>query len=552
MLKRELDKLKKDIDYIISSYDKWAFSTPENESMLEGSEFDFAKPPAFQILIETKLSPFKEEWITVGQAFVARVRDLSGKSVPFIFTAWHCVESSAAQVRLVGPLGQVEVSSFNFKQIPGIDVGYFQAQSQVLGKLGVSVARVEPLLSGTPVVVAGLGRMSHGKLSHSENVGLVWFNGSTCRGFSGAPYHTGKVVYGIHTAASTNRRINFGVSMDFATMLLRKHVFGNQEDSDEYYYHEIMEQHKAGTLQWAYSNPNDRDTVNFRDTRGRYHQMDADDFDAFVIKHKIPSRNYFREGGELQSAKVLATSATQTTWTDFEDRVDCGSSLPIYEVVNEPVIQQAPKPAEPESSVEIFVEKKSVSVGCQTVKKDLAKSSVAVEAKVSCKDAQVQATAPTYMHTSTQFEPISEVELRPMFPKPTYILENAVVEPFLENRLAKDPYALASAATSTDVQPPAELIKYLRQLVLDMKRESELASVTPGQQRTPVQPSGASEISLTDQLNSLKKKVEELSSVKKPSKKKTTMAQRVQNRVDREVEKRLAALQSPDQPSGTT
>lgn len=563
-LRKVVQYLENELNRVRVSYDKWAYADPENESLLSGSDLVDAKPPAFQMVMRTTRSPFTQEWMTVGQAFLAQVKNHHGKRVPFVFTAWHCVEAASDWVKLTGPAGSVEMSPLNFRQVPGQDVAYYKPDLKQLTRLGVSAARVDPLMTGTPVVVAGLGKMSHGKLSHATNIGLVDYDGSTCKGFSGAPYYCGKVVFGIHTASSTQKKINFGVSMDFVTMLVRKIEFGIQEDSDEYYYHEIMEQHKRGTLQWAYSNPNDRDTVNFRDTRGRYHQMDAEDFDNFVTKNKIPSRNYFREGGDLQSALMVASSASQTDFLSYDVRVDCDSSTfegttlesldVFWDAEGEP---QCQPDVVKEARVPVYIPLKFTTVSTQTVPKE-GGSSIAIQTDSprmidfshgperkpkGTRDVATDMSAPG--------------PLVPMYPQPNEELESAILpQAFLEERLKQTRDAPVLASTSARFQPDAELVSFLRQLVLDMKKESELTSVMPGLQQTPVQRSEASENNLTDQIQRLQNQVRELQNKVDPKpakKKKPTTQEKIRAAVALAVEeerKKYAHLLPEAQPSG--
>lgn len=88
------------------------------------------------------------------------------------------------------------------------DLVYFKIASSVSSKVGVSVAKLQdPALPAQMVNLIGFDgkkvEASMGSLRLSSFLQhMVEYDGSSKRGYSGAPYHVGSVVFGIHTGST--------------------------------------------------------------------------------------------------------------------------------------------------------------------------------------------------------------------------------------------------------------------------------------------------------------------------------------------------------------
>lgn len=227
------------------------------EKMMPGSTLEFAaKMPSFQV----------EIWVRRGTKTFMSGQGFNTKTG--IFTAHHVVED-ADEVVLKTESGNVTVEASGFVQLEG-DVAVYIPTAQEIGTLSLSQAKIVNV--STPTIKAGLmvkvqafGQRTMGLLESSESFGLCQYKGSTIKGFSGAPYHVGKVVYGMHIGGAT---VNLGFESAYLYMLARKF----NEDTDDYLFDQIMTEGKDYT--WERS-PYDPDEARVK-MDGLYYNVDMD------------------------------------------------------------------------------------------------------------------------------------------------------------------------------------------------------------------------------------------------------------------------------------
>lgn len=147
----------------------------------------------------------------------------------------------------------VEVESADFKYYDDYDVACLTPSQQTTTTLGVRKAKVPKQRLRTKVVVKAFGRRHQtcGTISLMENDSVyVKYEGSSVGGFSGSPYVSNNLVYGMHVGSTGE--IGMGLDMGFLAMKFN-YEFKNytEESSESWLVDEITKKLSRGKkLQW--------------------------------------------------------------------------------------------------------------------------------------------------------------------------------------------------------------------------------------------------------------------------------------------------------------
>lgn len=200
------------------------------------------------------------QWRKVGCAFRTELGIYTAKHVP-----------DGKDFRLTTQASIVEVP-YNVVQELDADAIVIPAQ---YCPAGVTIAKLAKgaIMGDDHVFVEitnGVQR-SVGPLVASKSFGSVVYSGSTCGGFSGAPYHSGRTVFGMHTGAAA---VNFGYEAGYLRVLTVR-----KEDSEDQY---IRRLYRDGKLSYKIS-PFDPDDVFVRSGTG-YISVERQRFEEVMLE----------------------------------------------------------------------------------------------------------------------------------------------------------------------------------------------------------------------------------------------------------------------------
>lgn len=254
------------------------------EKMRPGSYLEYAATkPLFQV----------EIWIRTDGLFMKTGQGFNTKFG--LITALHVVEE-AVEIKLVSERGELIVDASRFKQVEG-DVGLLRLTANETATLGVEQAKLAShqlnKKAGLFVKVQAFGQQTMGMLSPDDDAfGFCDYNGSTVKGFSGAPYYLGKAVYGMHVGGTTK---NFGYEAAYIYMLVSR----GQESTEDYLISEIQ---KDVDYHWQPS-PYNPDEIRMR-VNGKFYLVDQDEFDKIVGKSKKAPKRYHAPTYEKEALTV--------------------------------------------------------------------------------------------------------------------------------------------------------------------------------------------------------------------------------------------------------
>lgn len=168
--------------------------------------------------------------------------EFGGRS--FLMTAAHNVATGEPLYVIKGT--KIELISKYEPILCGYDSALIEISHTTWSRLGVSVATLTAIGSTSAYVdivgVAGSG--TSGQLSPTKNVvGMVEYTGSTYGGYSGAVYHNGNSVYGMHT---TGGRTNMGVAAMFLLHAAKIALSMRDEAYDRAFYNRLRRQRTMG------------------------------------------------------------------------------------------------------------------------------------------------------------------------------------------------------------------------------------------------------------------------------------------------------------------
>nr|QXV86567.1 hypothetical protein [Solemoviridae sp.] len=162
----------------------------------------------------------------------------------YIFTARHVLEAApSGAVRLMNPRDPkktIEVDRNLFKILP-FDVAALMINQNVVSKLGLSKAKHPAMLMDSKMYVGLYGRenQTHGMLQCDQTaMGHLIYTGSSLKGFSGSPYVSGTVVYGMHVGSHSEA--GFGYDIVYMLAAAEKEFNRVLESSEDYILGEIV------------------------------------------------------------------------------------------------------------------------------------------------------------------------------------------------------------------------------------------------------------------------------------------------------------------------
>lgn len=227
----------------------------EPEKVQPNSSFEVIDTlPSFQASIYTLGDD--DEYHPKGQGF---------RYQEYFITANHVIEDTE-KVKIIGK-DPVIIDSERFTSLE-VDVAYVKLTSKEMSVLGLSTCKMAQVVPGSGMFcqVAAFGKRSMGILKPHNSFGFVEYAGSTVAGFSGAPYYTGRMVFGMHTGGDVK---NVGFDVTYVKALL------GHEDSSEW----LVNQVERFNSKFEYEiSPFSPDEYILR-VGGKYHIVDQDTFD---------------------------------------------------------------------------------------------------------------------------------------------------------------------------------------------------------------------------------------------------------------------------------
>lgn len=180
-----------------------------------------------------KLQPFMF-WVDVYEDSAWYQKGLGFRVAEGCFTALHVVYGGE-KLRFRNVDFSKEVSFDQGKLIEG-DAMLFPEECAPMGTTRATLSRIPIIDFQQMVQITNGTQMSVGPLQDSQLFGTVYYRGSTVGGFSGAPYFSGKTIYGMHTGSEA---FNCGYEAAYLRALLKRN-----EDSDEYFLSKLKLGHR--------------------------------------------------------------------------------------------------------------------------------------------------------------------------------------------------------------------------------------------------------------------------------------------------------------------
>lgn len=229
--------------------------------------------PGFQAPVWASLDG--ENFYPKGQGF--RHHDI-------FITARHVIEDTKF-IRIVGfDNNYVDVSTDLFEDMD-LDITYVVLTQVQLSKLRLCSAKFANVVPATGIFcsVSAFGQRSYGMVKPHTAFGYVEYTGSTIGGFSGAPYYSGRTVFGMHVGGDSK---NIGFDITYINSM-----FGD-EDSAEWLIGQI-DRYKEFEGEQSPFNSDDY----FIRVGGIYHMVDYETYDKILSKRpsirKASKKNVF-------------------------------------------------------------------------------------------------------------------------------------------------------------------------------------------------------------------------------------------------------------------
>lgn len=234
--------------------------TPER--YIAGSDYHPSTSPPFQVEIYVRSGV---EYVFAGCA--TRLGN-------YCLTATHVI-SGHNQVRIKNATGHFDVDIKNLKSLDH-DISWFEVDVRLWSRLSVVSAKVSKVgvSNDTFVNVVSRGQKSIGLLKNHPAFGMLIYNGSTARGFSGAPYYLGSNILGVHVGAGS---LNMGVDIQYIYAVMLRYESGYKpEATEDYIFEEMRRMAKAGS-RFAYQvSPFSTEEIMVR-IAGKVYMLDTSD-----------------------------------------------------------------------------------------------------------------------------------------------------------------------------------------------------------------------------------------------------------------------------------
>nr|AYP67536.1 protease [Store beach virus] len=242
------------------------------------TSFTMERMVAASPLIATKLVPsFQAEvWTSDGGEFVKSGCGFRCSETQFM-TAYHVI-AYAKEVRIVTSVGHVDLSVERFAQTRG-DIAIAVLDPVSLSRLSLTKPKMSAAAvvrgGGTFGTVVAYGQKSMGMVMPYEAFGYVTYTGSTLHGFSGAPYHLGNTVLGMHIGSQTQ---NLGYDGSYLAACV-----ASTQESTQWLENMVL---RRGRKIKATRSPFDPDEVDVL-IDGRYHRIQLDNIPDRVMDQII-------------------------------------------------------------------------------------------------------------------------------------------------------------------------------------------------------------------------------------------------------------------------
>lgn len=272
--------------------------TVSAERMVPGSLLeDKVEPSKFQAEVWTdRLDDDRLYYRGVG--FKACV----GEGPKTFITAKHVIDDSRNIVIKVGD-ASVSLKPEDFVETD-VDIVWAELNQVQYSKLGLATAKLATAVSphGVWVRITALGKGTFGTLKEHGVMGMIEYAGSTVKGFSGAPYHINKTVYGMHVGADPK---NVGYSASYIAALQRSHWKSRTvqfpEDSADYLCGQL-DLHQEEDFLYERS-PVHPDEYRVR-VAGVYHIVDSDTFAELAGRRRARAQTERRSDYEVEDART--------------------------------------------------------------------------------------------------------------------------------------------------------------------------------------------------------------------------------------------------------
>lgn len=213
------------------------FNPNRGESRVDGSDEGPRIEPKCQLKLGFASKTGTIEVVGCG----ARV-EFGGRD--YIMTASHNI-ATGEPIYLIGKGSSIAVETAANVINCGYDTALIPITQATASKLGVTVAKFAAMGNADLYVdiVGANGLGTTGKLtSMPGTVGMVHYHSSTFGGYSGAVYHNGNSVYGMHT---TGGRANMGVAAMFLLHAAKIALGMRDEAYDRAFYNKVMRERTA-------------------------------------------------------------------------------------------------------------------------------------------------------------------------------------------------------------------------------------------------------------------------------------------------------------------
>lgn len=308
-------------------------SQPANEAAVQGSVLLGPNVPKFQCFIASVDENGKVSYVGSG----VRIRDV-------VYTVRHNLVAVADTLHIYSHNGvdNVVAPVADWILSDEFDAACIRLHPSALSKLQLTKAVLPkgPLLGSTYACASSNLHSSTGLVKPSDTCGEVLYLGSTVAGFSGAPYFTGKTVYGIHVGVSGQ---NFGYDILFMDSL-----FYTPEDSETFDNEMLFDDWKNKRVH-KFLRTNDGGFIH--KGKNRFRRVDHD-FDGYVrdleLDHMDKTGRGFDEGvlpPPRRDRKVVSENAVAGSGNNSPTLATVDAVIADSEpIVASPVFRDVPAP----------------------------------------------------------------------------------------------------------------------------------------------------------------------------------------------------------------
>lgn len=197
-----------------------------------------------------------------------------------LITARHVIEDMKV-IRVIGYDGAyVDFPASSFEEME-VDATYVTVSPSDMSRLRLSSAKLASVVPANGIFCSATayGQRSFGMVKPHTAFGYVEYTGSTIGGFSGAPYYSGKTVFGMHVGGDSK---NIGFDITYIKAMFY------DEDSSEWLIGQIDRYQEFESQQ----SPFDSDEYFLR-IGGTYHVVDFETYDK-VLKAKGSKRKGYK------------------------------------------------------------------------------------------------------------------------------------------------------------------------------------------------------------------------------------------------------------------